>query len=190
MLYGDSDKIKTILNNLLSNAVKYTDTGTIKLAVDALEVKGKWNLTFTISDTGHGIKEDQIPNLFTKFYRSEENKDSDIEGTGLGLAITKSLIELMDGKISVNSTYGVGTTFVVNLSQKSKADETVQETKPEVVQVPNPVVTPVVTPVVNEEVQVPNQVVAPVVTEQVVQVANPVAVPEVKEENKEEIDIL
>ena len=118
VLYGDNDKIKTILNNLLSNAAKYTDAGTIKLSVDALKTKDKVNLTITISDTGRGIKEDQIANLFTKFYRSEENKDSDIEGTGLGLAITKSLVELMDGKINVTSDYGSGTTFVVMLSQE------------------------------------------------------------------------
>ena len=75
-------------------------------------------MEFIVSDTGRGIKDDQMEMLFTKFYRLEEDKDSDIEGTGLGLAITKSLVELMDGKITVQSTYGVGTTFTVKLSQK------------------------------------------------------------------------
>ena len=56
--------------------------------------------------------------LFTKFYRREEDKDSDIEGTGLGLALTKSLLELMDGKITVNSSDGMGSTFFVTVSQK------------------------------------------------------------------------
>ena len=117
-LYGDSDKIKIILNNLLSNAVKYTESGSIKLTVDAFNNKEKCNLTFTVSDTGRGIPEDKLNNLFTKFYRLEEDRDSDIEGTGLGLSITKSLVELLDGKITVDSVYGEGSTFTVTLSQK------------------------------------------------------------------------
>lgn len=117
-LLGDSDKIKIILNNLLCNAVKYTNTGYIKLSVDAFTNKDKCNLTFSVSDTGRGIPEDKVDNLFTKFYRLEEDKDSDIEGTGLGLSITKSLVELMNGKINVQSVYGEGSTFTVTLSQK------------------------------------------------------------------------
>ena len=58
-----------------------------------------------------------IENLFTKFYRLDEDKDSDIEGTGLGLSITKSLVELLNGKVNVNSTYGEGSTFTVTISQ-------------------------------------------------------------------------
>lgn len=122
-LYGDCDKIKIILNNLLSNAVKYTDSGFIKLSVDAFTLKDKCNLTFTIADTGRGIPADKIENLFTKFYRLDEVKDSDIQGTGLGLSITKSLVELMNGKISVNSVYKEGSTFIVNLSQIVVSDE-------------------------------------------------------------------
>ncbi|MDO4996823.1 MAG: ATP-binding protein [Bacilli bacterium] len=116
-LYGDSEKIKIILNQLLSNAVKYTESGFIKLSVDAFTNKDKCNLTFTVSDTGRGIPEDKIENLFTKFYRLDEDKDSDIEGTGLGLSITKSLVELLNGKVSVNSVYGEGSTFTVTISQ-------------------------------------------------------------------------
>lgn len=140
-LFGDSDKIKIILNNLLSNAVKYTESGMIKLAVDAFVVKDKCNLTFTVSDTGRGIPEEHIQNLFTKFYRMDEDKDSDIEGTGLGLSITKSVVELLDGKINVSSVFGEGTTFTVNVSQKLLEEENsvvedkvqepvVQESKP------------------------------------------------------------
>ena len=116
-LYGDSEKIKIILNQLLSNAVKYTESGFIKLSVDAFTNKDKCNLTFTVSDPGRGIPEDKIENLFTKFYRLDEDKDSDIEGTGLGLSITKSLVELLNGKVNVNSTYGEGSTFTVTISQ-------------------------------------------------------------------------
>ena len=117
-LYGDSEKLRIILTNLLTNAIKYTNSGSVTFKVNSVVDKDNCNLEFIVSDTGRGIKEDQMDMLFTKFYRLEEDKDSDIEGTGLGLAITKSLVELMNGKITVNSTYGEGSTFTVTLSQK------------------------------------------------------------------------
>ena len=122
VLYGDKDKIKRIASNLLSNAIKYTEQGYVELVVDCINVKDICNLRISITDTGRGISEDQVEYLFTKFYRREEDKDSDISGTGLGLAITKSMVDLMDGKISVNSTVGVGSTFLVTLSQKIVED--------------------------------------------------------------------
>ena len=120
ILIGDSNKIKTIINNLLTNAIKYTDSGMIKFDVNCMVNKDTCNLIFTVSDTGRGIADDRINDLFTKFNRLDSDKDSDIEGTGLGLAITKSLVELMNGKISVNSVLGEGSTFTVNLTQKVK----------------------------------------------------------------------
>ena len=118
VLYGDKEKVRTIINNLLTNAVKYTEEGLVELDISSFIVKDKCNLKISVSDTGQGIKEEDINNIFDKFYRSEENKDSDIEGTGLGLSITKSIIDLMDGRITVNSNYGEGTTFTVTISQK------------------------------------------------------------------------
>ena len=118
VLYGDKDKIKRIASNLLSNAIKYTEQGYVELVVDCINVKDICNLRISITDTGRGISEDQVGYLFTKFYRREEDKDSDISGTGLDLAITKSMVDLMGSKISVNSTVGVGSTFLVTLSQK------------------------------------------------------------------------
>ena len=117
MLYGDREKVKVILDNILSNAVKYTDEGFIELNVSSLINKDKCNIKITVSDTGKGIKEEDMDKLYDRFYRSEENKDSDIEGTGLGLSITKSLIELMNGKITVNSSEGEGTTFLISITQ-------------------------------------------------------------------------
>ena len=122
-LVGDSLKIKNILNNLLTNAIKYTESGMIKFDVNCMINKDKCNLIITVSDTGRGIAEDRIPGLFTKFNRLDSDKDSDIEGTGLGLAITKSLVDLMNGKISVNSVLGEGSTFVVNITQKMNIDK-------------------------------------------------------------------
>ena len=116
-LVGDIDKIETIITNLLSNAIKYTENGSIKFNVDCLNNKDKCNLVITISDTGVGIKEEEINKLFDRFYRRKSDMDSNIEGAGLGLAVSKSLIELLDGKITVNSTYGEGSTFIVNVSQ-------------------------------------------------------------------------
>ena len=117
-LSGDKEKIKRIMLNILTNAVKYTDTGYIDFVVDSVIVKDKCNLRISISDTGRGISSDNIDKIFNKFYREEYDKDSDISGTGLGLSITKSLVELMNCKIGVDSTLGLGTTFTINVSQK------------------------------------------------------------------------
>lgn len=117
-LSGDKEKIKRIMLNILTNAVKYTDTGYIVFVVDSVIVKDKCNLRISISDTGRGISSDNIDKIFNKFYREEYDKDSDISGTGLGLSITKSLVELMNGKIEVDSILGLGTTFTINVSQK------------------------------------------------------------------------
>ena len=119
-LFGDKDKIKQITSNLISNAIKYTEEGSVDFNVDSEIKDDDCLLKIIVTDTGRGIKDDQKEYLFTKFYRLEEDKDSDIEGTGLGLAITKSLVELMNGKISVNSVLGEGSTFTVNLTQKVK----------------------------------------------------------------------
>ena len=117
-LFGDSNKIKTIITNLLSNAVKYTDEGAINLDINCLNNKDDCNLTITVSDTGRGINDAQRESLFEKFNRLEEDRDSDIEGTGLGLNITKSLVDLLEGDISVSSIPGEGSTFTVKLKQK------------------------------------------------------------------------
>ena len=117
-LYGDKGKVKQIITNLLSNAVKYTEKGYIDFKVSCINEKDISKLTITVSDTGRGIKKEQMDNLFTKFNRLDEDKNTTIEGTGLGLAITKSLVEMMGGKIVVDSTYGEGSKFTVFLSQK------------------------------------------------------------------------
>ncbi len=117
-LYGDKGKIKQIVTNLLTNAVKYTEKGYIDFSVNCINEKDECKLKITVSDTGRGIKKEQMDKLFTKFNRLEEDMNTTIEGTGLGLAITKSLVELMGGKIVVHSTYGEGSKFTVFISQK------------------------------------------------------------------------
>ena len=123
ILYGDRDKLRSIINNLLTNAVKYTESGFIDFNVNCTINRDICNLVITIKDTGRGISEDRIPLLFTKFNRLESDKDSDISGTGLGLAITKALVDLLDGKITVNSSLGEGSTFIVSLNQKVFIDD-------------------------------------------------------------------
>ena len=132
-LYGDREKIKRIITNLLTNAVKYTEAGKIDFKVTCENIKDKCTMTISVQDTGRGMKEEMLPNLFTKFNRLDEDKDTDIEGTGLGLAITKSLVEILDGKIEVSSTYGEGSIFVVTVSQKiiTRADNDIEEKQEE-----------------------------------------------------------
>ena len=122
-LYGDKGKIKQIITNLLTNAVKYTEKGYIDFNVKCINDKDESKLTITVSDTGRGIKKEQMDKLFTKFNRLEEDKNTTVEGTGLGLAITKSLVEMMGGKIVVDSTYGEGSKFTVFISQKISNEE-------------------------------------------------------------------
>lgn len=113
VLKGDTGKLKQIILNLLTNAVKYTDKGFIKYRVECINdyKNNQTKLIITVTDTGRGMKKEDIDRLFKKFERLEEDRNTSIEGTGLGLAITESLAELMGGKITVISDYGKGSTF-------------------------------------------------------------------------------
>lgn len=113
VLKGDTGKLKQIILNLLTNAVKYTDKGFIKYRIECINdfKNNQTKLIITVTDTGRGIKKEDIDRLFKKFERLEEDRNTSIEGTGLGLAITESLAELMGGKITVISDYGKGSTF-------------------------------------------------------------------------------
>lgn len=117
-LFGDKAHVKQIVNNLISNAIKYTDKGTIDFTVKCINKKDTCLLIITVKDTGRGIKSEDIGKLFTKFERLDIEKNSTTEGTGLGLAITKKLVEMMNGKINVESTFGKGSMFMVQIPQK------------------------------------------------------------------------
>ncbi|MCR5486756.1 MAG: DegV family EDD domain-containing protein [Lachnospiraceae bacterium] len=118
VLSGDEVRIKQILINILSNAVKYTEEGRVTLAVEC-EGRGKeTELCFSVSDTGMGIKKENIPYLFTAFRRMDEDRNKHIEGTGLGLSIVKQLLDLMGGTVKVNSIYQKGTTFMIRIPQE------------------------------------------------------------------------
>ena len=117
-LIGDKVHVKQIINNLLSNAIKYTEEGEINFTVKCINKNNICNIIISVQDTGRGIKKEYIDKLFTKFERLDIEKNTTAEGTGLGLAITKSLVEMMGGKINVSSQFGKGSIFVVNLPQE------------------------------------------------------------------------
>jgi signal transduction histidine kinase len=111
MITTDPIKLRQVLMNLVSNAAKFTETGRIEIT---LSIIGS-SLVISISDTGIGIKEEDLHKLFTAFSQIEDAKTKTHEGTGLGLTISKNLVELIGGTISITSTYGEGTTFIVSL---------------------------------------------------------------------------
>jgi len=112
MLVGDVGRIRQIVTNLMSNAVKFTETGHVYVDVSGtLTADNTYNLCFKVKDTGVGIPEDKCDRVFEKFSQVDASATRKHEGTGLGLAISSSLIELMGGKIGVESELGKGSTF-------------------------------------------------------------------------------
>ena len=127
-LYGDEVRVRQVVTNILNNAVKYTHEGSVSLTVSGEKIydkvgRGHINLVFKISDTGIGIKPEDLPKLFKKFERVDLVKNNTVEGTGLGLSITQNLLELMKGSIEVESVYGEGSTFIIFLPQRIVSEE-------------------------------------------------------------------
>lgn len=110
-LYGDTQRLAQIMINLMNNAVKFTESGSVRLRVSR---RGD-RLVIAVSDTGSGIRAEDIGRLFRSFERVNEESTRKIEGTGLGLKITKEIIGHMGGEISVESVFGEGSTFTVTL---------------------------------------------------------------------------
>ncbi len=122
--FGDEVRIKQVLVNILNNAVKYTEEGSVTLSIHCEKAEnGVAQVIYSITDTGIGIKKENIPHLFSAFKRVDEENNRYIEGTGLGLSIVKQLVNLMGGDIAVNSVYTKGSTFVISLPQ-TVLDET------------------------------------------------------------------
>lgn len=117
-VYGDETRIRQILLNILFNAAKFTNSGEITFTVTSNCEKNHTNLQFVIKDTGCGIDKEDMDKIFKSFERSKNAISDGVEGTGLGLAISKKIIETMGGTITVESMYGVGSTFTVTLPQK------------------------------------------------------------------------
>lgn len=131
-VYCDTIKIREIFLNILSNAYKYTpEGGVVTMTVKELPCQKTGWATFetTISDTGIGISQDFLPYVFDEFARENASTGNRIEGSGLGLSIVKRLVEFMNGTISVHSTKGAGTSFVVTISHKiAKPNDIIRHT--------------------------------------------------------------
>ncbi len=127
-LIGDEMRIKQILINVLNNAVKYTAEGSVTLSISFHKTEeNKCVMTYTVTDTGIGIRKESIPYLFTAFKRVDEENNKYIEGTGLGLSIVKQLVDAMGGSINVNSIYTKGSTFMIEIPQEMVAGSEVGE---------------------------------------------------------------
>ena len=121
---GDDTKIRQVLINMLSNAVKYTDApGSVTFTVEQAGVQGNvCTLRFTVADTGIGMDEDFLPNLFNAFAQEDATSTNRYGGTGLGMAITKKVVDMMGGSLAVESQKGVGSTFVFEVPLEMAAD--------------------------------------------------------------------
>ena len=119
VLYGDDLRVKQIFNNLLSNAFKYTRQGRVclKVTYETLD-QDRILLKVMITDTGIGIKKEDVQTLFRDYNQVNVNANREIEGTGLGLAITKNIVTMMDGQVQVESEFGHGSTFTVQIVQE------------------------------------------------------------------------
>jgi signal transduction histidine kinase/CheY-like chemotaxis protein len=117
MLIGDELRVKQIISNILSNAFKYTDSGEVRLLIEPHTMNDNFGIKFTVSDTGLGMREEEVKTLFDEYSRFNKFANRRTEGTGLGMNITGRLVRLMKGDINVVSEYGKGSTFTVFLPQ-------------------------------------------------------------------------
>ena len=122
-LYGDELRIRQIVINLLTNAIKFTQEGGILLRVRARKESYGVNLMFSVTDSGIGIKKENMDKIFRSFSQVDTKKNRAIEGTGLGLSISKQLVKQMGGFIFLDSEYGKGSTFTVVIPQKVMEDK-------------------------------------------------------------------
>lgn len=119
VVLGDMKRIYQVLLNILTNAVKYTETGSVTFSahVENME-EDQLSLKISVADTGIGIRKEDLEHLYDAFKRIDARKNLKVEGSGLGLSITKQLVDMMGGKITVDSIYTKGSVFTVTLPQK------------------------------------------------------------------------
>jgi signal transduction histidine kinase/FixJ family two-component response regulator len=122
-LFGDELRIKQILGNILTNAFKYTMHGSVRMRVSHELIADGVHLIVSISDTGQGMKAEDVAALGNEFARFNLESNRSTEGTGLGMSITKRLLCLMKGRMDIESVYGVGSTFTVTIPQQISDDK-------------------------------------------------------------------
>lgn len=127
--YGDDLRIRQILINLLNNAIKYTPAGVVKVKLTGRREGENEILSFSIKDTGVGIKEEDIEKLFSKYSRIEDSKNRYVEGTGLGINIVIQLLKLMGSELKVDSTYQMGSEFSFDIVQRIENEEVLGDYK-------------------------------------------------------------
>ena len=120
LYHGDALRLSQVLNNLLSNAVKFTTEGSISLLISKVNQN---RFQFKIKDTGKGLNKEEQKNIFKAFIQADGTSSRQYEGTGLGLTISKQLVEMMNGKIWVESSYGIGSTFIFEIELKELVDK-------------------------------------------------------------------
>ncbi|MCR5657611.1 MAG: response regulator [Butyrivibrio sp.] len=128
MLFGDNVRLKQIILNILTNAVKYTEHGSVHMDFDYtssahLDLNGSIGLKVSVSDTGIGIREEDMARLFSPFERIEETRNRNVEGSGLGMSIVQKLLALMNSELHVRSEYGKGSTFSFVVNQEIRSWE-------------------------------------------------------------------
>jgi signal transduction histidine kinase len=126
-LFGDELRVKQVLNNLLSNAFKYTNEGKVGLSISCERQyqKNKVTLRFSVSDSGVGIKAEDIGRLFDDYSQFDYRSSRPVEGSGLGLPIARGLARMMDGNIIVESEFGKGSVFTAIIIQEAAGDSTI-----------------------------------------------------------------
>lgn len=118
VLYGDASRVRQVIINIVNNAIKFTDVGYVRLKIEIVDMDDKEAvIRYSVKDTGIGIKDGDINKLFRSFEQINTRRASKQEGTGLGLSVSQRLVELMGGKIEVESTFGVGSEFFFTLKQ-------------------------------------------------------------------------
>lgn len=125
-LRGDPTKLRQVMINLLNNATKYTEKGSIRFGLHGERLGSEIRLRFEIADTGVGIAKEDLPKLYTKFQRLDELHHHNVEGTGLGLSITARFVDMLKGKIDVDSELNKGTTFTVTIDQEVLSEEVIK----------------------------------------------------------------
>ena len=130
-LYGDALRIRQVIINLVNNAIKFTEEGYVKLCIRVQNRRSEdLELSVSVQDTGQGIKEEDLKKLFESFRRIDNKKNHEKEGSGLGLSISKQLVELMGGRLEVESVYGKGSIFRFSIRQKVVGNRLAAELRP------------------------------------------------------------